>query len=363
MIGVITILAALTGPVYGRLTDLFGVRRVASIGVTAAVLVFTGFSAMTGNFVQYVLLSLAYTLFVGATTTIVPYSRLVIDRFGRARGLALAIIGCAPAIAGAASAPLLSRLIETHGWRAGYLAVAAEMGIGGLIALCLTPRRETVPTLRARDPARTRSSSYRSVRGELSALVRNTRFQIVFAAVFLCNLTFLVQTSQMALMLVDQGMAATTASLMISVYGLGIAAGRLVCGVVLDRLPPHVGISGALGLAAFGLLILASGAKLTLTVVIAISLLGLSTGSEVIILPFLTAYFFRVEIYGIVLGILGGAVAISASLGALILSLILKLTGGFTAFLLLGAVATVLGSMLFWLTGHRRVSASPVPAK
>jgi MFS family permease len=357
-VGVITILAAFTGPLYGRLTDVFGVRRVATLGVVAAMLVFTGFSAMTGNFLQYVLLSIAYTLFIGATTTIVPYSRLIIDRFHRARGLALSIAGCAPAIVGAASAPLISRLIEGHGWRVGYLAVAAEMGLGGLIALFLIPPRSpgVVQTVRSSD---------RPVRVELAVLVRNPTFQIIFAAVFLCNLTFLVQTSQLALVLVDQGMSATAAALMISVYGIGVAAGRLCSGVVLDRLPPHVGIAGAFGLAAVGLLMLASGAKLTSATVIAVSLLGLSTGSEVIVLPFLTAHFFKLEIYGVVLGLLGGAVAVSASVGALVLSLSLAVTPGFTTFLVSGAVATLAGSLLFWLMGHPRfsVKVAAIPAK
>jgi MFS family permease len=353
-VGAITILAAITGPTYGRLTDIFGVRPVATIGVISAAVVFTGFSAMTGDFSQYVLLSLAYTLFVGATTTIVPYSRLIIERFNHARGLALSIAGCAPAVVGAVSAPIISRIIDIYGWRAGYVAVAAEMGLGGLIALLLIPHH-------TKGAAQTyQRSDRRPIREELAALARSGNFQVIFAAVFLCNLAFLLQTSQMALMLVDQGLTPLTAAVMISVYGLAVAAGRLACGVMLDRFPPQIGTAVAFGLAAIGLFVLASGIKVVVVVAVAVSLLGLSTGSEVIVLPFLAGHFFRVEIYGVVLGLLGGAVAISAALGAVLLSLTLKVTGSFTVFMLLGAVAIVMGSVLLCFLGQPRFRAGQV---
>jgi MFS family permease len=60
------------------------------------------------------------------------YTRLIAARFGRARGLALAMVASGPAIFGALGAPLLSRFIDAHGWRTGYQALAAFVGAIGL---------------------------------------------------------------------------------------------------------------------------------------------------------------------------------------------------------------------------------------
>ena len=57
------------------------------------------------------------------------------------------------------------------------------------------------------------------------------------------------------------------------------------------------------------------------------------------------------EVYGTVLGMVIGTLALSVALGSLLLSLTLKLSGSFTPFLVLSAVAVVIGSGMLLLLG------------
>ncbi len=131
LIGATAFLGILGQPIVGRLADAFGVKRVALIGVISAPLIFVGLSAMSGSLLQYFLLCLVQVTIVGGTTTTVVYSRLIAQHFDRARGMALAIAACAAPATAAAAIPFLSEYIDTSGWRAGYVVVAACTAIGG----------------------------------------------------------------------------------------------------------------------------------------------------------------------------------------------------------------------------------------
>ena len=65
--------------------------------------------------------------------------------------------------------------------------------------------------------------------------------------------------------------------------------------------------------------------------------------------------FFRLEIYSTVLGMVLGAYALSVAGGSLILSLTLKLSASFTPFLVLSAMAALIGGGVLILL--RRVPA------
>jgi MFS family permease len=56
MMGLVTLISM---PIAGRLTDLFGVRRIAAIGVISLPLIFLAFSMMSGDITHFFLLSIA----------------------------------------------------------------------------------------------------------------------------------------------------------------------------------------------------------------------------------------------------------------------------------------------------------------
>lgn len=329
-------------PIAGRMADLFGVRCVAIIGITAVPLCLLGFSLMSGQFGEFILINGVINA-LGATTTTTVYSRIVVEQFDRARGLALAIAIAGPATVGALCAPLLIDFIDGHGWRAGYRASAAFAACGGILALLLLPKSAT---------ARAAASVHRQrAVGHYPSILRNPTFWLIFIAMFLCNLPQTLSASQLALVLMDTGASTSLASSMVSMYATGVLIGRFVCGLALDRLPTAPVAALGMGLPAVGLFILASNVDAPAALAASVLFLGLSQGAEGDLIAYIVARYFPVDIYGSVLGLTNAAVGVAAATGALLLSLTIKHTDGFALFLFLTGCTVTAGSVLLLFLG------------
>lgn len=345
-VGVAVFLAVLVQPIAGRLTDTLGVRRMAMIGVASAPLMFVGLSAMTGDLSQFILLSVLQIIVVGGTTSATIYSRLIAQKFDRARGIALAIAACSPALVGAASVPFLSNFIDVNGWRAGYVAVAVGVAIAGVVAILLIPAGAD---FRRNDFRRNvQPVGHLPSRG-YGAIVRDPSFQLIIAGMFLCNLSFSMQTSQLKVVLLDKGIDSATGSVAISLFAFGVIAARFLCGIALDRFPSYAVAAISLGLPCIGLGILASGLSSPWVIAVAVLSLGLALGAEGDVLAYLVMKYFRLDIYSTVLGMVLGAIALSAASGSLLLSFMLKRSGNYSPFLVVSAVAALIGSAMFVL--------------
>lgn len=352
LIGSTVILSVICLPIAGRLTDRFGVRPMATAGVIATPLVFLGYSAMGGDFRQYFALAILQTILMGTTTSSMVYCRLIAESIHGARGAALAIAASTPAIIGALGVLALTPIIDRFGWRIGYVAVAGWAAIGGAIALMLIPRgsgkRLAVEPLATAPAAR----SY-------GAILHSRTFQIILAGMVLCNLPFMVQSSQLKLILLDRGVTSDAGSWMLSLYAITVVVGRVLCGLALDRWPPHIVVALALGLPAIGFTILASGIAAPGLLAAAVTLLGLAMGAEVDIMAFLVMRYFPVVIFSTVISLLGTAVALSGATGSLILSSTLAQGGSFTPFLILSAASVAIGAASFLLLGRERLRTDP----
>lgn len=331
-------------PIVGRICDLVGVRPMIAFGVTATPLIFVAFSRINDNFVNFFLLSVLQ-LAVGTTTASLVYSRLIAEHFHRARGLALALSACTAPATGALCVRSLSAFIDAHGWRAGYLAVAVATAIGGAIAFLLLPR-EGADDAAVRAPPKRRSAR------DYPEILRSHAFRRIAVGMLLCNLTMMVMASQLQLILLDRGTTPAAATSMVSLYAAGIVIGRLCCGLALDRFPTHIVSAISLGLPCIGLFILASGVHSIALLGSAVMTVGLSMGAELDALAYLVMRYFKVEIYSTVLGLVQPTIALSSALGALLLSVTLKMSGGFGLFLYLAGAATLVGCSFFLMLGR-----------
>lgn len=343
LLGLIVVFAIICQPIAGRLADAFGVRRMALVGVLGAPALFLVLSQMTGPFWQFFMINIAQVILVGGTTSAVVYTRLIADEFDRAKGVALGIAACAPALLGAASAPLLSALVISYGWRTGYMAVALFTLVMGLIVLALIPKAAAGGSGR-----QTRNSAPVDYR----ELVRDSAFLIIITGTVLCNLTLTMQMTQIKILVLDKGVSASAGAFMVSLYGGGVVVGRLLCGAALDRFPAHIVSAISMAAPAIGLVILASGSPGPALVGTAVALLGLSMGAEGDVGAYLVMKYFKPETYSSVFGIVVGALSLSGALGAVLLSYTLRMTGGFEVFLFISAVAAAVGGALFMLLGR-----------
>lgn len=351
LVGLVTLVSVIFLPIAGRLADRYGMRRIALIGVMAMPLVLVGLALQNGDFSIFIVLSTLQMLIQSALAGTLVYGRLLVRTFDRARGLALGAASCAPAISTALLSPVLGDFTADHGWRAGYLLFAACVAVLGGAALLTVPR--------SFDDRDHRPPRARRALVDYSELVRMRPFLVIFGAMLLCNVHFTLQTTQLALILLEQGIAASAAAAMVSIFAVGVIVGRIACGLALDRFAPNYVAFVCFLLPAAGLAVLATGPWGTAFVALGVMSLGFSVGAEGDVAGYLAARYFRPELFSTVLGLFTAAIASSALAGALVLSRILAVTGGYSAFLGLTSLCAFAGAGLFLLL---RRDAGPAQA-
>ncbi len=331
-------------PIAGRMVDLHGVRLMAAIGIISTPLIYLAYASMTGSVALFLTIVFLQALSTGLTTTSIVYARPLAQKFDRARGLALATAACAPALVSLLMARPLGAFIQAHGWRAGYLLLAVYSTISGVITFALIPGRGAVSGKIA--------ASSRKGAGLYRQITQTRAFWLIAVALFLGNLPILVQGSQMGVLLTDRGMSSEGVAGMVSLYAMSVIAGRLACGLALDRWPTHLVAAVVLALPGLGLLTLASGITQPMLLAAAIAVLGLSLGADTDVMSYVVMRFFPAEIFSTVVSLVASAVALAGVCGSLILSLTLSLTGRFTLFLALTGFAALAGGTRFLLLGE-----------
>jgi MFS family permease len=342
MLGVTIVFAIAGMPIVGRLADIFGARRVAAVGLMGAPLCYVLFSLSWGPFWYFFVVAMLQTVFVGTTTTSTVYSRLVAERFAKARGLALSITAVSPPAVVAVLAPLLSGFVDRAGWRAGYLALAGVCALCGLAVFLLIPRKR-------QDVARGTEGSAREARKAYSRVLANASFRFILVGMMLCSVTLIAFGSQLKLILLDKGLTSDRATAMISLLALGTMTGRLASGLALDRFAVHLVAAIALGVPAAGLALLASPFQSPAAIALAVAFIGFANGAELDVAAYLIMRHFPIELYSTAFGVLSAGMAVAAAAGSLLLGLTLEATGSFDPFLLMSSALTLVGSGSFLL--------------
>ena len=330
----------------GRLTDLWGPRRVIAAGGVFLGTALAGMALVTQLWQPYVLYGLVGALGMG--TAYVPCNATVVRWFERRRGLAAGLASSGASAGTFVLAPLAQVLIASIGWRAAYVVFGALV----LVALNL------VATIMRRDPEAVGlhpdgaegPSVPRVQRNEpwsVGRALRTPTFWLVWAAfaaswipVFI-PLVHLVRHSR------DLGFSPLVAASMISATGVGAVAGRLVMGIVSDRLGRRRTVAIAMGLQALsfvGFTVATSLLVLSITAVV----FGYSYGAISTLFSAIVGDFFGREHVASLVGILFALAGSMGGWGPVLAGAIYDAWGTYrpafvlSAILNLGAVALLL---------------------
>lgn len=344
--GLVAVATVIFLPVIGRLADRFGVKPVAMAGTLLLPFVFVGYSQMQGSFAYFLFVS-AMRLTIGHMTSSIVYTRLIAQYFERARGLAMTIVVCTPAVLGAASAPILNWCIESYGWRFSYLALGAFSLICGLIALALIPPGAAASGMNAE--ATQHVDGRRGAREDFGILSRSRTFWIVIVAMYLCLLATPLHSSQLNILLVDNGLSPATGAWVVSLYAASTVVGRLACGLALDRFPTPLVTAFCMLPPVLGFFVLATEYDAVMIVAFAMVLIGFTVGAEHDLLSFLVARYFKLRIFSSTLSLVTCSGFLATATGSILISTTLKLTDSFATFLYFVSGTVLAGSLLFLL--------------
>jgi MFS family permease len=233
---------------WGALSDRFGPRAVVlSGGVLLGLGLVTASRASTlGGF------QLLFGVLVGlaAGSLYTPMAATTTRWFTRHRTLAVALVSAGLSFGSTLMAPLARWLITSYDWRTAMLVM------GDLVWLVVIPAALLVRNPPAARPERAAAR----VRGDRGALtvgkaLRTPQFAAIALTHFACCAAHSGPIFHMVTNAMDHGVASMAAATVLSVAGLASFSGKIVCGLVADRIGARQTLVAGLAIQAAGIVL------------------------------------------------------------------------------------------------------------
>jgi MFS family permease len=214
---------------WGALSDRFGTRlAVLCGGVLMGIGLFAASQAT--SLIQFQLL---FGVIVGISvgSFYVPMTAIVARWFSRNRSLAVALVSAGLALGSATMAPLSRWIISTHDWRTA-LMVLGGLAWGLIIPAALLIRRPPMLSHAAAVAANAGSDGREFT---MAQVIRTPQFAAIALTHFACCAAHSGPIFHMVSYAIDCGVASMTAATVFGVAGVGAMSGRVICGLVADR--------------------------------------------------------------------------------------------------------------------------------
>jgi MFS family permease len=279
---------------WGALSDRFGTRAVVLCG---GVLLGVGLAAASQS-VTLLEFQIVFGLSVGlaAGSFYVPLTALTARWFTQHRSLAVALVSAGLAIGSAVIAPLARWIILTHDWRFALLVLAAIAWAVILpAALLLRPPPVTQPANLGAIAAAVPDMS-------LAKALRTPQFAAIALAFFMCCTAHSGPIFHMVTYAVDCGVPDMAAATVLGVAGLGALSGRVLCGLIADRVGAKRTLVAGLAVQAVAVGLYLAAHDLTSLYAVA-ALFGFSYGGVMPLYAILVREYFPAAIMGSVFGV------------------------------------------------------------
>lgn len=217
--------------VIGGFYKKLGYRAGCAASTLLAAVSFVMFAA-AGSLAAYYAAGAAAGLSCGLGS-MVPASILIHRWFRSHRGLALGICAAGTGLATVALSPLLTKLIETQGLKAGFLWTAGFCALSAAAALLLIRNNPEEAGLAPVGRGTAESPQEKALHGIRMSRARQALLVTAVALVSgICSTGF----AHVMTLYVTAGMDAMRAASALSVCGLALMLGKCVCGELCDRM-------------------------------------------------------------------------------------------------------------------------------
>lgn len=321
----LAISAGLSAPLIGWLLDRIEARVVMVTGAVVSGAAFL-FASRVDSFGPMLAAYAVLGVGLGAAT-LLPASLVIANWFGARRGLAMGVAFAGTSLGGAGMALVASWAITRGGWRAGYVTLAIPM-----IAIVVPVVLLLVRTRPAQSGAGAASmaSAADSLPGlELSQAVRTRSFWMIVLAQFLYASVAAGMVAHLATHLIDLGYKPAIAASVISLAFLFTSAGKLVMGVIADRVSAKNALAANFVLAGIGM-VLIFGIQHSAILVPFVIVSGLTLGAPLVLVPMVTVESLGLKRFGTIGGVAGIANTVGAALGPVITGRIYDISGSYT---------------------------------
>ena len=314
-----TLVIVLTAPFAGRLIDRYGLRSVATVSLFLYGLVLWTTSQMTGSLWMFYSLMILTTL-VGVASSPIAFTRAINGWFNKHRGLALGLSLTSTGVAAFLIPRYLTPYVATEGWRSGFF-----------VLFCIVMIAVPIVWLLIRDQPEGRGDmddAKKVLSGATFKEATKTRtFWTMSILFFLIAFAVLGLIPSFIPLLQDAGFTPAKAGAMAGIMGLSVMIGRIITGLLVDRIfAPYV-TAVIFTLVAFGCLALGlGGIDYALPAAIA---LGMAIGAEADLIGFFTARYFGLKNYGTIYGFQYSMFSLGAATSPIVAGYIWDVTGDY----------------------------------
>jgi MFS family permease len=337
--GSLTLAAAVSAPLLGRLLDRIGARPVVLICLAVSGCAVASLSAMTSSLWHFrAVFAVVGLAMMGASP--IAYSRAIFSWFDARRGRALGLMLAGAALSGIACPPVAQALIRLFGWRVTWLLLGATTLLIGLPIAAMF--------IRERDEGRVDHPPLASAASATDAFRSRSLWTLV-VVVFCSTVAANAAIVHMVALLVDRGVPGTQAALTLSAMGAASLLGRILTGWLLDRFAP-VGVAiSLLAVASSGAFVLANAHSLPMGVLAGVCL-GFGSGGETDVIPYLLSRYFDSRSLSMLYGINWTAWGLAGAAGPIVMGRAFDATGSYSVVLFgLGAMTLVAAGLMLTL--------------
>lgn len=343
---VISLVWALCNPITGAVIDRFGSRAVGIIGMLGMALC-TALLGLLPITIAGLFGVAALTGVFASMTSVATYSRGVVSWFTRGRGLALGIALSGSAAVAVIATPLIGTTIARYGWRVGFLGLSALILVLALpvVVLLYRERKQAIPM--SGGPCNQADGA------SLGEAIRDFRFWC-YAASFTLACTAVSGTATHLQPLLAEKSFSLQESLSLGVaFVVAISIGKVVGGMLLDRIWPFAvacGVTLMAGAGAIGLANVESTTAFAL-VVLTVGAIGLAAGAEADFVGFFGIRSFGMRKFSTIVGMLALIVTLGNALGGWLYGFLFDVYGSYEIACLIGATCLFVSGVIMLVAG------------
>lgn len=291
-------------PLFGRLMDRYGIRRIALPTTALYGLSLCSLSLLQANAYWALFVMVAASAGFGACLGPIVYSKSITAWFDKERGFALGIATCGVGLGTFVLPEFAQHFLTAFGWRAAYVAVGALTFVLSFSMVLLFVREPPGHVERMRAAAAHPADGPQPFGISAQAAFRTRQFWLL-AVIFLIEGTACngILSGNFVPLLIDRGYTPAGAVALLGASGLAAMAARIVCGVGLDFIhgPRFSAVVMLLPPLGVWLLLTHAGAPVPFFSAIFI---GLAIGAEVDMLGFFVSRYFGRRSFGVLYGLI-----------------------------------------------------------
>lgn len=351
------LVSAAAGIPVGRYLDRHGPRGLMTAGALAGTALVVAWSRVDGLLAFYAVwvgigLAMAAVLYEAAFTVLAKHFVLPAER-----RRAMTVVTLVAALASFIFVPLSQALIDAYGWRDALVILAVILGAVTIPLHALVLRDAPRPAPE-HEHEHGRSA-------EAGAVLRSADFWGLSAAFFLAHLAAVATVVLAIPLLLERGHSAGFAAFAVGLAGISQIPGRAVFGPLAARVTPATATATVLGLAAAGIVLVAS-VDAAWAVLAGFVVLGMGNGMATLARATVIADRYGPAAYGTIAGV-AGSVTIVARAVAPVTAAVYAAAVGYPALLwTLAAIGAVAAALAYWAeggAGSRSLSPVSIPTR